>query len=78
LRADHPAHAAEPPQARTTDFSGLKILIGGAAMPEAMAIAAQKRGMDLFTGYGMSETCPVLSLAHLDSADLERRSRSRR
>ncbi len=60
------------PQAKTTDFSGLKILIGGAAMPEAMAIAAQKRGMDLFTGYGMSETCPVLSLAHLDSADLER------
>ena len=60
------------PQARTTDFSGLKILIGGAAMPEAMAITAQKRGMDLFTGYGMSETCPVLSLAHLDSADLAR------
>lgn len=60
------------PQAAATDFSGLKILIGGAAMPEAMAIAAQKRGMDLFTGYGMSETCPVLSLAHLDSADLER------
>ena len=60
------------PQAKTTDFSGLKILIGGAAMPEAMAIAAQKRGMDLFTGYGMSETCPVLSLAHLDSADLDR------
>lgn len=60
------------PQAKTTDFSGLKILIGGAAMPEAMAIAAQKRGMDLFTGYGMSETCPVLSLAHLDSADLAR------
>ena len=60
------------PQAKTTDFNNLKILIGGAAMPEAMAIAAQKRGMDLFTGYGMSETCPVLSLAHLDSADLER------
>lgn len=60
------------PQARNTDFNGLKILIGGAAMPEAMAIAAQKRGMDLFTGYGMSETCPVLSLAHLDGADLSR------
>ena len=59
------------PKARTTDFTGLKILIGGAAMPEAMAISAQKRGMDLFTGYGMSETCPVLSLAHLDSADLK-------
>ena len=60
------------PQAKTTDFSRLKILIGGAAMPEAMAISAQKLGMDLFTGYGMSETCPVLSLAHLDSADLNR------
>jgi len=60
------------PAAKETDFSGLKILIGGAAMPEAMAISAQKRGMDLFTGYGMSETCPVLSLAHLDSADLNR------
>ncbi len=60
------------PPPRTNDFPGLKILIGAAARPEAMAIAAQKRGMDLFTGYGMSETCPVLSLAHLDSADLAR------
>lgn len=60
------------PAAKDTDFSGIKILIGGAAMPEAMAIAAQKRGMDLFTGYGMSETCPVLSMAHLESADLDR------
>ncbi len=60
------------PQAKLTDFTGLKILIGGAAMPEAMAVAAQKRGMDLFTGYGMSETCPVLSMAHLESADLDR------
>ncbi len=60
------------PQAKLTDFTGLKILIGGAAMPEAMAIAAQKRGMDLFTGYGMSETCPVLTMAHLESGDLDR------
>ena len=60
------------PQAKQTDFTGLKILIGGAAMPEAMAVAAQKRGMDLFTGYGMSETCPVLTMAHLESADLDR------
>jgi len=55
------------PQARQTDFSGWKVLIGGAAVPEAMATAAQKRGIDLFTGYGMSETCPVLTIAHLDS-----------
>ncbi len=59
------------PHARDKDFSGWKILIGGSALPEAMAIAAQKKGMDLFTGYGMSETCPVLSIAHLSSADLD-------
>ena len=58
------------PQAKTTDFNGWKVIIGGSAMPEAMAIAAQKRGIDLFTGYGMSETCPVLTLAHLSSEDM--------
>ena len=60
------------PQAKTTDFTGWKVLIGGSAMPEAMAVAAQKRGIDLFTGYGMSETCPVLTIAHLTRADLAR------
>ena len=59
------------PAAKTVEFSGWKILIGGSAMPESMAVAAQKRGVDLFTGYGMSETCPVLTIAHLDSKDLE-------
>jgi fatty-acyl-CoA synthase len=58
------------PLAKTTDFSKWKVLIGGSAMPEAMAVAAQKRGIDLFTGYGMSETCPVLSIAHLTSEHL--------
>ncbi|SEH34925.1 fatty acid--CoA ligase [Magnetospirillum fulvum] len=60
------------PLASRTDFSGWKVLIGGSALPEAMATAAQKRGIDIFTGYGMSETCPVLSIAHLESPMLER------
>lgn len=60
------------PQAKETDFSGWKVLIGGSALPEAMAVSAHKRGIDLFTGYGMSETCPVLSIAHLESEDLAR------
>ncbi len=59
------------PAARAVDFSGWKIIIGGSAMPESMAIAAQSRGIDLFGGYGMSETCPVLTLAHLRRSDLE-------
>ena len=60
------------PLAKEIDFSGWKILIGGSAMPEAMASQAKKRGIDLFTGYGMSETCPVLTIAHLSASDQQR------
>lgn len=58
------------PHAAEADFSGWKVVIGGSALPQAQAMAAMKRGIDLYTGYGMSETCPVLTLAHLDCADL--------
>jgi fatty-acyl-CoA synthase len=58
------------PQAKQTDFSAWKVLIGGSALPEPMATAAQNMGIDIFTGYGMSETCPVLTIAHLQSDDL--------
>lgn len=58
--------------ARTTDFSRWKVLIGGSAMPESMAVTASRRGIDLFTGYGMSETCPVLTIAHLTGEHLGR------
>jgi len=47
------------------DLKRWKVVIGGSALPKAMAVAAQKRGIDVFTGYGMSETCPILTLAHL-------------
>jgi fatty-acyl-CoA synthase len=52
------------------DLSRWKVLIGGSAMSPALATAALKRGIDVLTGYGMSETCPVLTIAHLSSADL--------
>lgn len=54
-----------------TDLSRWKVVIGGSAMSQTLAQAALKRGIDVFTGYGMSETCPVLTLAHLHSGDLE-------
>ncbi|HTR17389.1 MAG TPA: fatty acid--CoA ligase [Acetobacteraceae bacterium] len=47
------------------DLSGWKVVIGGSALPKALAQAALDRGVNTFTGYGMSETCPVLSIAHL-------------
>ena len=59
------------PSSGAVDLSGWKVLIGGSAMSPTLARAALARGIDLLTGYGLSETCPVLSIAHLHSADLE-------
>ena len=59
------------PMVDQVDLRRLKVVIGGSALPKAMAIAAQKRGIDVFTGYGMSETCPILTLAHLPTERIE-------
>lgn len=52
------------------DLSNWKVMIGGAVLPKAMCRAALERGVDIFSGYGMSETCPVLTLAHVTENDL--------
>jgi len=39
-------------------------------MPQALARAALERGIDVVSGYGMSETCPILTIAFLDPEDL--------
>ena len=54
------------------DFGGWKMIIGGAALPRALCLAAMGKGIDIFTGYGMSETCPILTLAHLTPEMLEK------
>jgi fatty-acyl-CoA synthase len=53
------------PHAAEVDLSGVTMLIGGSAMPKALCLQAMRRGMDVLSGYGMSETCPILSIAHL-------------
>ncbi len=58
------------PTAADTDLHGWKVIIGGSALPRALAQQALARGIDIFGGYGMSETCPVLTLAQLDSKAL--------
>lgn len=45
------------------DFSGWKLVIGGSAMPAGLARRALAAGMDVYGGYGMSETCPALTLS---------------
>lgn len=58
------------PAAQQTDLSKWKMIIGGSAMTSSLAQAAMARGIDVFTGYGMSESCPILSFSQVDSADL--------
>jgi fatty-acyl-CoA synthase len=52
------------PAAKDIDLSGWKVVIGGAALPKGLAKAAMERGIDIYAGYGMSETCPVLTIAN--------------
>ncbi len=59
------------PASRTVDFTGWKVIIGGASMSKALCMEAMERGIDLFTGYGMSETCPILTFSHLRPEMLE-------
>jgi acyl-CoA synthetase (AMP-forming)/AMP-acid ligase II len=53
--------------AKTTgiNLSGWKMLIGGAALPQALAREALELGIDVYAGYGMSEACPILTLSGL-------------
>ncbi|MDR5752183.1 MULTISPECIES: fatty acid--CoA ligase [unclassified Caballeronia] len=53
------------PEAKTVDLSKWKVVIGGGALPHGLARAALDRGIDIFAGYGMSETGPLLTLAQL-------------
>ena len=59
------------PEAQDADFSRWKVIVGGSAMSPALARQALDMGIDVFSGYGMSETCPVLTLAQLRSEDLD-------
>ena len=56
------------PAAAAVDLSGWKVIIGGSALPKSIALAALRRGIDVVVGYGLSETCPVLTIADLTAA----------
>lgn len=52
------------------DLKGLKMVIGGSALPKALAKRALAAGVDIFAGYGMSETGPLAAVSHVRSKDL--------
>ena len=43
-------------------LSKWRVIIGGAALPKGIALAAMRLGIKVMTGYGLSETAPVLTL----------------
>jgi fatty-acyl-CoA synthase len=45
------------------DLSGWKMIIGGSALSAALCRASLEQGIDVFAGYGMSETGPVVALS---------------
>lgn len=60
------------PVAKTVDLSKWKVVIGGAALSKGLAEAALRLGIDVCSGYGMSETCPVLTITYLSEEMLKR------
>jgi fatty-acyl-CoA synthase len=59
------------PVAKKLPLAGWKVIIGGSALPRGLCKAALDLGINVFTGYGMSETCPLLTLAILKPHMLE-------
>ncbi len=55
------------PEAEEIDLSRWKVIIGGSALPRGLAIAAAEKGISAFTGYGLSETCPVVCNVEMSS-----------
>jgi len=53
------------PSAEKIDLSNWTVIIGGSALSKAMCKRALDKGINVFTGYGMSETCPILTLGKL-------------
>jgi fatty-acyl-CoA synthase len=59
------------PSSQDTDLRGLRMVIGGSALPRALCEAALARGINIFAGYGMSETCPILTVAQIHPDQVE-------
>jgi fatty-acyl-CoA synthase len=51
--------------AEHVDLRGWRVTIGGSALPRTLARELRGRGVDVFAGYGMSETGPIATVALL-------------
>jgi len=57
------------PEAAIVDFAKWKVVIGGSALPRGLCETALSLGINIFAAYGLSETCPFLTIAHLNPLD---------
>jgi len=52
------------PSVKEVDLSNWKVIIGGARLSKGLARSAKELGVEICAGYGMSETCPVMTGAN--------------
>ena len=57
------------PVAKQVDLSRWKVIIGGSALTKGLAKGAGELGIQVFQGYGMSETAPIMSITQLNDAE---------
>ncbi|KAB7727074.1 long-chain-fatty-acid--CoA ligase [Rudanella paleaurantiibacter] len=50
-------------------LSRWRVIIGGSALTKGLAKAAADLGIELYQGYGMSETAPIMSLTYLNEQE---------
>lgn len=53
------------PGINDVDLSHWKVVIGGSMLPQSLCKQALDLGIDIYSAYGMSETCPLISVALL-------------
>lgn len=53
------------PVVKQFDLTKWKVVIGGARLPKGLAQAAMEMGIQIYAAYGMSETCPLISIANI-------------
>ncbi|MGM0788436.1 MAG: AMP-binding protein, partial [Thermodesulfobacteriota bacterium] len=59
------------PAIKQFDLTGWKVIIGGSALPRGLCKEALHLGINIWAAYGMSETCPLLTVAILKPHMLE-------
>lgn len=59
------------PDSDVQDLQGWKVIIGGSALSGGLAAKARRHGIDIFTGYGMSETCSAVTVGRVGTGEQE-------